>query len=302
VSTSFASRGLLVDEAKGERARGAMLSRIVGRALLPARPDQTAPGAGEDADGVGMLVPAIACALIDASRPRVGVTRGVGERGEGLAQEHVAGPAKRDRAVLAGLAGHGRGTALGRKMVGGHKASPVVAELDEYCAAQMRPLRNSGVTIFPSACASTTCSTAVLSVASRATSGRSTATSARTHSPLVSASSSPMTLLGADRRRSTSSAAVRRPQYACRAMNAPMRFSPRPAADCGVGAAVEELEGDRRIDVSEDLRSTRPELLEQAAQLVGGSDALADQVVAYADQTTQCLGLVGQRNVGFRNL
>jgi hypothetical protein len=81
-----------------------------------------------------------------------------------------------------------------------------------------------------------------------------------------------------------------------------MRFSPRPAADCGVGAAVEELEGDRRIDVSEDLRSTRPELLEQAAQLVGGSDALADPVVAYADQTTQCLGLVGQRNVGFRNL
>ena len=47
-----------------------------------------------------MFVAAVACALVDASRPGVRVARGIGERGEGLAQVHVAGPAERDCTVL----------------------------------------------------------------------------------------------------------------------------------------------------------------------------------------------------------
>src|SRR5262249_18747130 len=131
VSTFFASCGLLVDEAKGERSSSAMLGGIVGRTLLPARPDHTAPCAGEDADRVGVLVPTIACALVDAARPRIGVTRGVRERVERVAQVHVARPAERDSAVLAGLARHGCSTALGGEVVSRHEATAIITDLCE---------------------------------------------------------------------------------------------------------------------------------------------------------------------------
>ena len=70
-------------------------------------------------------------------------------------------------------------------------------------------------------------------------------------------------------------------------------------AECAGGlwrrVAVEELEGDRRVDVGEDLGGSRPELLEQTAELVGRGDPLTDHVVAHTDQAAQRLGLVGQR-------
>lgn len=78
-----------------------------------------------------MLMAAITRALVDASRPWIGVAGGVCERGEGLAQVHVAGPAERDCAVLAGLARHGRCSALGGEVVGRHEAAAIVAELGE---------------------------------------------------------------------------------------------------------------------------------------------------------------------------
>jgi hypothetical protein len=60
--------------------------------------------------------------------------------------------------------------------------------------------------------------------------------------------------------------------------------------------AIEKLQRDRRVDVSEDLRSTGPELLEQATELISRSDTLTDEVVAHSNHTAQCLGLVGQRH------
>lgn len=50
---------------------------------MPAAPEDTGPGAGEDADGVGMAAPAGAGALIDEGRPLRGVAGVVGEGREG---------------------------------------------------------------------------------------------------------------------------------------------------------------------------------------------------------------------------
>jgi len=73
-----------------------------------------------------------------------------------------------------------------------------------------------------------------------------------------------------------------------------------PFADAARGlrrrVAVEELEGDRRVDVGDYLRGAGKELLEQAAQLIRCGDAPADEVVAHADQTAQRFGLVGQQH------
>jgi hypothetical protein len=40
--------------------QGPVFGRVVGDAILPAAPDDVQPGAGEDPDGVGMVVAAVA--------------------------------------------------------------------------------------------------------------------------------------------------------------------------------------------------------------------------------------------------
>ena len=102
--------------------------------------------------------------------------------------------------------------------------------------------------------------------------------------------------MGAARRRSTSSAALRRPEYACRAQEGRHALLGEGHCGRGRGIAVEEVERDGRFDISEDSLGPRPELLEETAELVAKSDTLRDQVVANADEAAQCLGLVGKRS------
>ena len=67
---------------------------------------------------------------------------------------------------------------------------------------------------------------------------------------------------------------------------------------CRGGIAADESERDRAVDGSEDGRRPGPEAFEQAAKLIGESDALSDQVVAAADQGAQRLDLVGGGHQG----
>ena len=60
------------------------------------------------------------------------------------------------------------------------------------------------------------------------------------------------------------------------AKKAVIRFSPR-ALPSGRGVAVQEGEGDGRVDVGEDGGGAGPEAVQQAAQLVGQREALGDQ-------------------------
>src|SRR4051794_11819896 len=66
--------------------------RIVGAAALPSAPEDTYPGAGEDADGVGVLAAAGAGLAVDGCRPSGGVAGGVGGGGGGSGPGLFSGP------------------------------------------------------------------------------------------------------------------------------------------------------------------------------------------------------------------
>jgi hypothetical protein len=59
---------------------------IVGRAVLPAVPDDEEPGAGEDADGVGVVVAPGPGAVVEVVGPGAGAAGVAGEVGDGVAE------------------------------------------------------------------------------------------------------------------------------------------------------------------------------------------------------------------------
>src|SRR5579863_10739726 len=89
----------------GECGGGSVHGGVVGDAVEPAAPYDADPGAGEDADGVGVVLAAGAGVAVDLGGPGAGVPAVVGEGGDGGAEPLVAGPAEVHVAVLAGLAG-----------------------------------------------------------------------------------------------------------------------------------------------------------------------------------------------------
>jgi hypothetical protein len=96
---------------------------VVGLSGLPAVPDDGEPGAGEDADGVGVVVASVAGALVEVGCPGVGVSAVAGEVGDGIAQLFVAGPAEGDGSEFAGLSGRGGGAGeAGQGFRGGNLA------------------------------------------------------------------------------------------------------------------------------------------------------------------------------------
>ncbi len=147
-------------------------------------------------------------------------------------------------------------------------------------AAFTDPLRGSDWTRARSGC----CARAAVMVAERcwiwATSGLRTATSARTTSPLASP-------LGLARVRGRGRAQAfeelgRRAPARVGVLGEEARQTPlaQPFGALGGGIATEEGQGDGRVDVGEDRRGSRPEALEQGAELIGERHALGDQVVA----------------------
>ena len=71
----------------------------------PRLSDQIEPGAGEDADGVRVVVFACSGLLIEVLRPGVGSSRVAREVADGVAKLFVARPAESDGSGLAGLSG-----------------------------------------------------------------------------------------------------------------------------------------------------------------------------------------------------
>ena len=114
-----------------ERLGGSVARDVVGTAVLPATPEHTDPGAGQDPDRVRMITAAGAGARIDGGGPRRGVTGVVRERREGLAEAFIAGPAEGDAPVFAGGPGDGGDAGFGGELVVGGEAGPVVAEFGE---------------------------------------------------------------------------------------------------------------------------------------------------------------------------
>ena len=84
-----------------------VFGRVVGDPVLPAVPDDEEPGAGEDADGVRMVVAAADGTAVEVGGPGVGMAGVAGEVADRVAQLFVGSPAEADGAVLTGLAGGG---------------------------------------------------------------------------------------------------------------------------------------------------------------------------------------------------
>ncbi len=84
-----------------------MFGGVVGGSVLPAVPDDVEPGAGEDADRVGVVVAAGDRAAIEVSGTGVGVSAVAGEVGDRVAELFVCGPTESDVFDFIGLAGGG---------------------------------------------------------------------------------------------------------------------------------------------------------------------------------------------------
>ena len=108
-----------------------MLGGVVGGVVVPDAPDDAAPGAAEDADRVGVGGAAGAGAGVDVGGPGVVVAAAVGERGDGVSESVVAGPAEAGALGLAGLHGDGGLAAVGGRGRLGGVAVAAVAHLGE---------------------------------------------------------------------------------------------------------------------------------------------------------------------------
>src|SRR5829696_2151912 len=104
---------------------------VVGGVVLPAAPDDVQPGAGEDADGVGVVVSAGSGPGVEVGRPGVGVVGVAGEVDDRAAELFVDGPAEGDDFHLAGLPGRGGGTGQADERFRGGIAAAGVADLGE---------------------------------------------------------------------------------------------------------------------------------------------------------------------------
>ena len=147
----MSSRGLLI--LVEEALEGAVLGGVVGGVVLPAVPDDVEPGAGEDADGVGVVVAAGAGAVVEVGGPGVGAAGVAGEVGDGVAELFVAGPAEPDGADLAGLSGGGGDAGQAGQRFGGGERGAAVADLGEQPGGADRPARGRLVKMCASACA-----------------------------------------------------------------------------------------------------------------------------------------------------
>src|SRR6478736_2015190 len=128
MSSPVSSGGLFVVQ---ECLEGAVLSRVVADAVLPAVPDDVEPGAGQDAHGVGVVVAAGASAAVEVLGPGVGAAGVGGEVGDGVAQVFVARPSESDRTHGARLAGGGGDAGQACQCLGGGESAAAVADFGE---------------------------------------------------------------------------------------------------------------------------------------------------------------------------
>src|ERR1022692_3450243 len=80
---------------------------VVGGVVLPAAPDDVCPGAGDDADGVGVVAAAGDGLVVEVGGPGAGGMGVPGEVAQGVAELLVGSPAEGDGFDLAGLPGGG---------------------------------------------------------------------------------------------------------------------------------------------------------------------------------------------------
>src|SRR5680860_1417735 len=114
-----------------ELAGAAVLGGVVGDASVPAAPDDSEPGSGEDAGGVLVGFAGGGVAVVDGGGPGAGSAAVGGEVDDGVAQFLVTGPAERHDVVAAGLSGGWCGAGEGGEGGFGGEPAAGVADLDQ---------------------------------------------------------------------------------------------------------------------------------------------------------------------------
>src|SRR6185369_5398164 len=122
----------LLDRLFGECGGSAVLGWVVGDSVEPAGPYDADPGAGQDADGVGVVLAAGAGVGVDLGGPGAGVPAVIGEGRDRGAEPLVAGPAEVHVPVLARLAGDRGDAGEGGDGVGRCVGWAAVAPLGEH--------------------------------------------------------------------------------------------------------------------------------------------------------------------------
>ena len=190
---------------------GGVLFRVVGCSVLPCSPQDSQPSASEDADSVCVLAAALAGSAIDERGPRAGVAGVIGEAGDGSTQPLVAGPSPADASRSSALVGDGSDAGLGGEVILALEAGALVTELgSDLRSADFAGARERHD---DAALGQLGDGMRLVSLASWATMLSSDRASARTISPLASASASPATPHAAERNLVSTSAAARLPQY-----------------------------------------------------------------------------------------
>ena len=274
---------------------GAVAGDVVGRAILPAAPEDAGPRAGEDADRVRMATASGPSALVDEGGPPGGVTRIVGEGGEGPAQALVTGPAEDDRVVLAGGLGDGGQAGLGGELVVGGEASAIVAELGQ-------DLRGVDGATARQALHEPT----IRMLRQRGGDGGGEVLDVR-HERAEHGDDGPDDVaarLGFRLADLAGGGAVQPGEQLGHGAAATVGVLPEELGEApfaqargtvGSGVAGEKGEGDGRGDVGEDRGRPGPEALQQRAQLIREGDALGHEVLAAAHEGAQGARVVGGR-------
>jgi len=282
----------------GELGRGAVLGGVVGGMGLPGLPEDADPGAGEDADGVGVVAAALAGLGVDVCCPGRGVAGVVGEAGDRPAQTAVAGPAEDDPAALAGGVGDRADAGLGGELIVGREAFADVTQLGQDLGR---------------------------AEASGAREGHDDAAVGQCGDPLLDRCGERLELAGEGREQAgegahqltlglalglAGAAAGRLAQAAEQLGRGPPAAIGLPGKEPGEAflaeaggafwgrVALQEGERDRRGQVGEDAGGARPETIEQGLQAVAERDPLADQVVATANQSLEGPDRIGGRGQG----
>jgi hypothetical protein len=106
-----------------------MFSGFVGSVFPPAFPDDAGPGAGQDADRVGVIAAALERPPVHIGCPDRALSRVVGKTRQGLAQFVIAGPPEGHRTMLSRRVGNRRNAGERSEVFGGLKSFAIATKL-----------------------------------------------------------------------------------------------------------------------------------------------------------------------------
>jgi hypothetical protein len=265
---------------------------VVVGAVLPASPQHARPGASEDTDGVRVIAAAGTCGPVDGWGPVLRMRGVVGPGGLGLAEALVAGEATDDCVVSARGMSDGRYAGFGGELFMSREAQTVVAKFGEdlsgiYSSRPREGLEEGSVRVLLELGSDEADELAEL-MHDRSENGDEATDELSLGLALEFAADGGRG--GAQALQQQGGGPATAVGMALEETLQTLLTQARGAFRSGEG--VEEGESDGAVDVRKDSDGSRPEAVEETAQLIGELDSGADEVSARANECAQRLGLI----------